>query len=86
MAFVKAGFQVPPRTLVAGVPGKVIRTLTADEISWKSEGTLDYQKLARRCAAGMRPAKPLTAAEPNRLRVTDEGTTDPLYMAKARFS
>lgn len=86
MAFVKAGFHVPPRTLVAGVPGKVIRTLTADEISWKSEGTLEYQKLARRCAQGMRPAKPLTEVEPGRLRVTDEGTTDPLYMAKARFS
>ena len=86
MAFVKAGFHVPPRTLVAGVPGKVIRTLTADEISWKSEGTLEYQKLARRSAAGLRPAKPLTAVEPGRLRVADDGTTDPLYMAKARFS
>lgn len=86
MAFVKAGFHVPPRTLVAGVPGKVIRTLTADEIAWKSEGTLEYQKLARRCAAGLRPAKPLRAIEPGRMRVSDDGTTDPLYMAKARFS
>ena len=39
MAFVKAGFVVPPRTLVAGVPGKLIRTLTEEELAWKIEGT-----------------------------------------------
>ena len=29
MAFVKAGMQVPPRTLVAGIPAKVMRELSA---------------------------------------------------------
>jgi phenylacetic acid degradation protein len=39
MAFVKAGMVVPPRTLVAGVPAKVVRALTDQELAWKVEGT-----------------------------------------------
>ncbi len=50
MAFVKAGFIVPPRTLVAGVPGKLVRTLTDQELAWKIEGTQSYQELTRRSA------------------------------------
>src|SRR5580765_1531849 len=46
MAFVKAGMVVPPRTLVAGVPAKVVRTLTDQELAWKVEGTHSYQELA----------------------------------------
>ena len=45
MAFVKAGLVVPPRTLVAGVPGKLVRTLTEQELAWKIEGTHSYQEL-----------------------------------------
>ena len=39
MAFVKAGFVVPPRMLVAGVPGELVRALTEQELAWKIEGT-----------------------------------------------
>ena len=51
MAFVKAGMVVPPRTLAAGVPAKVVRTLTDQELAWKIEGTQSYQELARRSLA-----------------------------------
>lgn len=44
MAFIKAGFVAPPRTLVAGVPGRIVRTLTAQELAWKVEGTQSYQE------------------------------------------
>jgi phenylacetic acid degradation protein len=40
-------WSLPPRTLVAGVPGAVIRELTDGEIAWKSEGTASYQELTR---------------------------------------
>ena len=30
MAFVKAGFEVPPRMLVAGIPAKILRPVTDD--------------------------------------------------------
>ncbi|HOY00912.1 phenylacetic acid degradation protein PaaY, partial [Zoogloea sp.] len=38
-AFVKAGMEIPPRVLVAGMPAKVIRELSDEEIRWKGEGT-----------------------------------------------
>ena len=69
MAFVKAGFVVPPRTLAAGVPAKVIRELTALELAWKIEGTQSYQELTRRSLATMRATAPLAAVEPDRRRL-----------------
>ena len=50
MSFVRANMKVPPRSLVAGTPAKILREVTADEIKWKSEGTATYQALAVRSA------------------------------------
>jgi len=72
-AFVKAGMIVPPRTLVAGVPAKVMRELSDDEIGWKEDGTRIYQQLAERCHASLRPCEPLTTMEPDRKRLEFEG-------------
>lgn len=68
-AFIRAGMKVPPRTLVAGVPGKIMRELTEQEIAWKLEGTMTYQDLTKRCLATMVEVTPLTAVEPNRPRL-----------------
>ena len=69
MAFVKAGMIVPPRMLVAGVPAKVVRTLSDEEIAWKIEGTQSYQELARRSLATMVETDALVAPEPGRKRI-----------------
>jgi phenylacetic acid degradation protein len=69
MAFVKAGMVVPPRTLVAGVPAKVVRTLTDQELAWKIEGTQSYQELVRRSLATMVETVALTVVEPDRKRI-----------------
>jgi phenylacetic acid degradation protein len=69
MAFVKAKMVVPPRTLVAGVPARVVRDLTDTELAWKVEGTRAYQDLARRSLATMHATVPLSAAEPDRRRI-----------------
>jgi len=66
MAFVKAQMVIPPRTLVAGIPAKVIRALTDTELAWKVEGTQQYQTLAKRSLATMREVDPLPAPEPGR--------------------
>jgi phenylacetic acid degradation protein len=68
-AFVPAGMQVPPRSLVAGVPAKVRRELTDAEIAWKLDGTHTYQELTRRCLATMAEVHPLTEVEANRPRL-----------------
>jgi phenylacetic acid degradation protein len=69
MAFVKAGMVVPPRTLVSGVPARVMRALTEQEIAWKIEGTQSYQELSRRSLATMVETEALAAPEPDRKRI-----------------
>ena len=69
MAFVKAGMIVPPRTLVAGVPAKIVRALTDQELAWKVEGTQSYQELTRRSLATMVETEPLSAPESDRRRI-----------------
>jgi phenylacetic acid degradation protein len=73
MAFVKAGFEVPPRSLVLGVPGKVVRELSADEMAWKRDATRQYQELARRSLGTMRETTALAEVEPGRARFRDAG-------------
>ena len=68
-AFVPAGMQVPPRSLAAGLPAKVRRELSDEEVAWKLEGTHTYQELARRCRNGLREVQPLAAPEAERARV-----------------
>jgi len=84
MAFVKAGMIVPPRTLVAGVPAKVVRALTEMELAWKVECTESYHQLTRRSLATMRATTPLAAPEPDRKRL-DLPEMLPLATLKARL-
>jgi phenylacetic acid degradation protein len=67
-SFVRAGFVVPARTLVTGIPARVVRELRPEELAWKAQGTREYQELAVRCRASLRECQPLTAAEPGRAR------------------
>ena len=68
MSFVKIGGRVPARTLVAGIPAKVVRELSEAEIRGKHAGTVLYQELAVRSAARMRAVPALAAVEPDRAR------------------
>jgi len=65
-AFVKAAFEVPPRTLVAGIPARVVRTLGESELAWKIEATRGYQWLAERCLASLQETDALSAADAGR--------------------
>jgi phenylacetic acid degradation protein len=69
MAFVKAGMIIPPRTLVGGVPARVMRTLTDQELAWKVEGTQSYRELTRRSLATMIETDALLSVEPGRKRI-----------------
>jgi phenylacetic acid degradation protein len=68
-AFVRAGMQVPPRSLVAGVPARVVRELSAAEIAWKQAGTRTYQELTLRSLASLQRVTPLREVEPDRPRL-----------------
>lgn len=82
MSFVKTGMQVPPRSLVMGMPAKVARSLSEEEIAWKRKGTAEYQQLAIRCLQGMQEVTALTEVEPDRKRVRLD---DPKAMAKPKM-
>lgn len=69
LSFVRAEMVVPPRTLVAGMPAKVVRELTDVELEWKASGTRMYQALAARSLATMVECEALGAPEPDRKRV-----------------
>ncbi|MEI8170621.1 MAG: phenylacetic acid degradation protein PaaY [Rhodoferax sp.] len=82
-AFVKAGAVIPAGSLVAGMPAKVIRQLSEEEIAWKRDGTRTYQELTRRSLATMTETVPLTAVEANRKRI-DLPEVIPLVELKKR--
>ena len=84
MAFVKAGAVIQARSRVVGVPGRVVRELTDDEITWKREATAAYQALAQRSLKGLRAAEALTAVETGRKRISKQ-SIDPPYKAGERF-
>ena len=81
MSFVKAGMLVPPRSLVVGSPARVMRTLSDDEIKWKTAGTGQYQELALRSMLTMREVEALTEVEPERQRIVWD-TSLPLHLHK----
>ena len=79
-AFVKAGMEIPPRSMVVGSPGKVLRTLSEEEVEWKRQGTVEYQELARRSIRSLVETVPLAEAEPGRTRFS--GGVQPKYKAR----
>ncbi|MDM0108992.1 phenylacetic acid degradation protein PaaY [Variovorax sp. J22R24] len=68
-AFVPAGKKIPARSLAAGMPAKVMRELTDQEVAWKLEGTRTYHDLTRRSLGSMKKVEPLAEIEPDRPRV-----------------
>jgi phenylacetic acid degradation protein len=72
-AFVKAGMHIPARMLAAGIPAKVIRELTEQEMTWKVDGTRTYHDLTVRSLATLKPCTPLTEPEAGRRRIDIPG-------------
>ncbi len=81
LAFVKAEDRIPPRTLAAGIPAKVRRTITEQEIAWKRANLLVYQDLAVRSMKTMQVVEALTQVEEGRKRF-DFPTSVPLSELK----
>jgi len=51
-AVVPPGLAVPPRSVVMGVPGKVVRAARAEEVAYTKNVCERYRELARRYADG----------------------------------
>lgn len=59
LCFIKAGEKIPPRSMVVGNPGKIIKEVSDDMLAWKSKGTELYQQLPEHCYDTLRPCEPL---------------------------
>lgn len=72
-ALVSAGTQIAPRSLVVGMPAKIIRPLNDDEIARKLDGTMAYQRLAQRCIETLVEVSPLSTPEDASARLVNAG-------------
>lgn len=84
-AFVPAKCEVPPRSLVVGVPAKVARSLTADELAWKITATATYRQVCEESRRSMVPCTPLAAPEVDRRRCKQPDVM-PLSEFKSRLN
>jgi len=70
-SFVSAKFVCAPRSMVMGIPAKISRSLTEQEVKWKTRGTAEYIKLAQHSLSSMRPIEPLSEVQPDRPKNQD---------------
>jgi phenylacetic acid degradation protein len=66
LSFIKAGEVIPPKSLVVGNPGKIIKELSDEMIEWKTKGTLLYQSLPKDCLETLEICEPLLKEEDSR--------------------
>ncbi|PZR25771.1 MAG: gamma carbonic anhydrase family protein [Citrobacter freundii] len=59
LTFIKEGEQIPRRSLVAGIPGRIIRKVSNEMMAWKKEGTALYEALPAQMHAASHPCEPL---------------------------
>jgi phenylacetic acid degradation protein len=71
VAFIKAETVIPPRSLVVGNPGKIIKQVSDEMIAWKTAGTKLYQQLPKDCHNSLEEVEPLREIPTNRPKQED---------------
>ena len=84
LAFIKAEDRIPARSVAAGIPARVLRELSADELRWKQDNMLLYQGLAARSRTTMNEVEALTEIEPDRKRIDLPGSIPLSELKKKR--
>lgn len=59
LTFIKQDEKIPARSLIAGNPGKIIKQVTDEMLSWKTEGTKLYQSLPKEMFESWKECEPL---------------------------
>lgn len=65
MSFIKADEKFPARSLIAGNPAKIIKTVSDEMITWKTEGTKLYRELPAVMHKDWAPCEPLRTIPDN---------------------
>lgn len=63
LSLVKTGEKIPPRSVVAGNPAKIIKPVSDEMLRWKTEGTAIYQALPGEMREGWAACEPLRPEE-----------------------
>ncbi|PID89330.1 MAG: phenylacetic acid degradation protein PaaY [Bacteroidia bacterium] len=63
---VLTGMTIPDNSLAMGIPAQIKRTLTDEEVHWKTKGTEHYIALAQRSLVSLKKCMPLTEATKTR--------------------
>jgi phenylacetic acid degradation protein len=59
LTFIKANEKIPPRSLVVGNPGRIIKQVSDEMVAWKTKGTQLYQTLPKSCYDSLEACEPL---------------------------
>ncbi|MBU6340500.1 MAG: gamma carbonic anhydrase family protein, partial [Bacteroidetes bacterium] len=65
LCFIKSGEKIPPRSMVVGNPGRIIKTVSDEMLAWKTEGTRLYQQLPAQLHHTLKPCEPLSEIPDN---------------------
>ena len=66
LAFVPEGAEIPDRKIAVGNPAKVVKDVSDEMLTWKTEGTRLYQRLPGELYATLTKCEPLREPESNR--------------------
>jgi carbonic anhydrase/acetyltransferase-like protein (isoleucine patch superfamily) len=66
LCFVPTDMIIPDRKVVVGNPAKIVKDVSDEMLSWKSEGTALYQQLPDAMRASWRAVEPLREVPENR--------------------
>lgn len=69
LSFVKQGEKIPPRSLLAGNPAKIIKQVSEKMLAWKTEGTALYQQLPAMAHETLKPCEPLREEIPQDFKI-----------------
>lgn len=59
LSLIRADTIIPSRSIVWGNPGKIVKEVTDEMISWKTAGTKFYQQLPKEMSEGWKLCEPL---------------------------
>ena len=65
LTLIREGEKIPPRSVVVGNPGRIVKQVSDEMIGWKTAGTQLYQALPGEMMRQWRACEPLTAIPEN---------------------